>query len=592
MPRRFLAGPRTIRRAVGCACLTGAVCVPSPLAAQGDGLPDRQDAAAATQPAQCHGDVIRDIAIHASAPTVAGVTRFPVLGDIARATHATTRPHVIRGFLLFAEGDRCTEFARAESERILRAQPFLADARVTAIALDDGVRIEVHTIDEGAMVFGTRVLSGQPLVRSLRLGNGNLAGRGMYVAGEWRAGRALRDGAGITVSDYLAFGKPYVLYAKALRSPLGGEWHTSLTRPFLTGLQAQAWRAGAGETSGYTELVHPDSGLHAVRVERRYADAGAMFRVGSPVRMGLLGLVMSHERESVAPGFARFSPQGFPMDDTSSQPATRYQSTRLNAFVGVRALDFVRVEGFDALSAAQDIPAGVQAGLVIGRGIDEPAGGGAGREIFLAADLYAGRADANDATRVQLRAQGSRAAATGAWGRVIATGSATQQYKPAPRHTLELTGHWALSWRSGVPMQLLLGAKNGGVRGYDHFAGGGARRASVRLEDRWLIGNAGSLGEYGIAAFGEAGRIWRGDAPFGVTTPLRTSVGVSILAAVPARSARLWRVDLAVPLQGASAGRVELGFSNGDRTSVFWKEPPAIATMRGRAVPASVFAWP
>lgn len=592
MPRRIPAGHRTLRRAVGCACLAGVVCTPAVLPAQGDGLPDRQDAAAGTTPAQCNGDVIRDITVHASAPTVAGVNRFPVIRDVARATHSTTRPQVIRAFLLFAEGDRCTELARAESERILRAQPFLADARVTVIALDNGVRIEVHTIDEGAMVFGTRVLSGDPLVRSLRLGNGNLAGRGIHAAGEWRAGGALRDGAGVTVTDYLAFGRPYVLHLKAMRSPLGGEWHSSVTRPFLTGLQAQAWRAGAGEMSGYAALVHPDSGVRAVRVERRYADAGAMFRVGSPTRMGLLGLVLSHERELVGPGAVHVSPDGIPIGDTSSQPAMRYRSTRLNAFAGVRALDFVRVEGFDALSAAQDIPAGFQGGLVIGRGLDQPPGGGAGREIFLAADLYAGRADSVDATRVQLRAQGSRAAAGDDWGRVIATGTATHQYKPTARHTLELTGHWALAWRSGLPLQLLLGAKNGGVRGYDHFEGGGARRASVRLEDRWLIGNATTLGEYGVAAFAEAGRIWRGDAPLGVTTPVRAALGASILAAVPARSARLWRIDVAVPLQGPSAGRLELGFSNGDRTSVFWREPSDIATMRGRAVPASVFAWP
>ncbi len=548
--------------------------------------------ASGAAPAQCDGDVIRDITIHSSAPTVAGLNRFPVVRDIARATHATTRPQVIRGFLLFTEGGRCTELARAESERILRAQPFLADARITAIALDDGVRIEVHTIDEVAMVFGTRILSGEPLVRSLRLGNGNLAGRGMYVAGEWRAGGAMRDGAGVTVSDHLAFGKPYVLHLKALRSPLGGEWHSSVTRPFLTGLQSQAWRAGAGETSGYTELVHPDSARHALRVERRYADAGAMFRVGSPVRMGLLGLVMSHERETVATDLTRLAPDGSAVGDTSPRTTTRYQSTRLNAFAGVRSLEFVRVEGFDALSAAQDIPTGFQAGLVVGRGIDEPAGGGRGRELFLAADLYAGRGDTDDATRLQLRAQGARAAADGDWGRVIATGAVTHQYKPSAAHTLELTGHWALAWRSGLPTQLLLGAKNGGVRGYDHFAAGGARRASVRLEDRWLLGTASTLGEYGVAAFGEAGRVWRGDAPLGVTTPVRTAIGVSVLAAVPIRSARLWRLDLAVPLQGPSAGRVEFGFSNGDRTSVFWREPPDIATMRGRAVPASVFAWP
>lgn len=584
---------RTAVHAVAVALFTGAACLPLRVAhAQGDALPDRGDVAGTSGAPQCDGELIREIVIYSSAPVLVGVHRVPLLGDIARATHATTHPDILRRFLLLEEGGRCSELARAESERVLRAQPFIADATITVVPVDGAVRLDVRTIDESAMVFGARVLSGNPLVRSLRLGNGNLAGRGIYLSGDWRAGGAMRDGAGVTLEDYQLFGKPYVLHLQARRSPLGGEWHGALTRPFLTGLQRQGWRAGAGEVAGFTELQHPDSATHAVRFERRYADAGAMARIGPPVRMALLGLVVSHERETVAGHVTAFAPDGTPLGGRDMGAATGYASTRINAFGGYRSIEFVRVEGFDALSATQDIPTGVQAGVVVGRGLDRPVDGGRGRELFLAADVYAGRGDDDDATRVQLRAQGARAAGSGDWGRVFATGSVSQVYKPSVRHTMEASGHWALAWHPGLPVQLLLGARNGGVRGYDHARAGGGRRASVRLEDRHLLGKVGTVGEFGIAGFAEAGRVWRGDAPFGVTTPVSTAIGLSVLAAVPARSARLWRVDLAFPLQGRSAGRLELGFSNGNRTSVFWREPRDMASVRGRAVPASVFAWP
>ena len=584
-------GRRTARAALGVALLAGA---PGATAAAqaADGLPAPGDVAAARGPVQCDGEPIRDIVIYSSAPTVAGVSRFPFLGELLRATHATTQPDIVRGFLLFAEGSRCTEIARAESERILRAQPYVADATVTAVPIDGGVRMEVRTIDEGAIVFGTRVLSGDPFVRSVRFGSANLAGQGVYLAGEWRAGGTMRDGAAVTMTDHQLFGRPHVLTLHARRAPLGGEWRASLARPYLTGLQRQGWRAGAGAMTGYTELQHPDRPTHGTLNARQYADAGVMARIGRPVRMGLVGLVASHEQERSSGQVTAFGPDGRPIDEVPVDPQPAYESTRINAFAGVRVLEFARVEGFDALSATQDIPTGFQAGFVVGRGLQRPTGGGGRRELFLAADVYAGRGDVNHATRLQLRAQGARAVEDGEWGRVIATGRVSHQYKPVAAHTLELSGDWALAWHPGLPVQLLLGAREGGVRGYDDARAGGGRRAVVRLEDRFRLGHVESTAEYGFAAFAEAGRVWHGDAPFGVTTPVRTAVGVSILAAVPARSARMWRIDLALPLDGPTARRLELGFSNGDRTSVFWREPADIGALRGRTVPASVFAWP
>ena len=575
--------------------LLGAASLPvAALAQAGDAFPEAAEAAPQRGGMPCRGETVREIVVLSSAPTVAGLHKLPFLADLARAAHSTTVPSVVRGFLLFREGEACTELARAESERLLRAQPFIADATVDAFPVGDGVRIEVRTVDEGAIVFGARVLSGQPLVRSLRVGNGNVAGRGVYLATDWRAGGVLRDGAGFTFTDHQLVGMPYVLHLQARRAPLGGEWHGALTRPFYTGLQRQAWRAGGGEVTAYADLQHPDSATHAVRIARRYADAGIMGRVGSPVRMVLFGGLLSHEREVSAPDLLAFDQGGVPHPSGTVLPATAYSSTRANAFVGVRSLAFVRVTGFDALSATQDVPVGYQAGLVVGRGIGRPAPG-SGRELFSAADVYAGWGGPEAATRLQLRAQGARAAEDGAWGRVVTTGRLAHQRKPSSGRTVEVSADWAGAWRPGLPMQLLLGAHDGGVRGYEHSREGGGRRARIRVEDRRLLGafgTKGMLGDVGVAAFAEAGRVWRGDAPLGVTTPLRPAIGASLLAAVPAHSARLWRLDIAMPLQGANAGRLEIGFSNRDHTSVFWRESADIAPMRGRTVPSSVFAWP
>lgn len=567
---------------------------PHVASAQGNtALPEAEDLVTETGAPMCNGERIVDILVYAAAPTVAGVRRVPIIGAFARSTHVTTQPQVIRQFLLFEEGGTCTEFARAESERVLRAQPFIADATVGVVRMDGGVRIDVRTIDEASFVFGTRVNSGTPFVRRLRVGNANLGGAGVYLAGEWRDGGPIRNGYALTATDYQLGGKPFVFHLHARRAPLGGELHSTVVRPFLTSLQRHAWRVGGGQAATYTHLQHPDIGTRAIRVEREYADAGAMARIGPPTRLGLLGASLSYEHEAAGADLIAFAPDGTPIPAGTSTAAEPYTSARINWLVGYRALSFVRAAGFDALTATQDIPVGLQAGFVVGRGLNRPSHGGGARELFAAADLYAGGGSADRTTRVQLRTQGARNPETAEWGRVVSTGRLTHQNKLSDTRLLEINAEWSGAWRPGVPFQLMLGAEEGGVRGYEHARTGGARRAVLRVEERRVLGNPfGSLGDIGIATFADVGRVWRGDAPFGVTTPVRTSVGVSLLAAVPSRSARLWRIDVAMPLQGPGRGRVELGFSNADRTSLFWREPNDIGVMRGRTVPASVFAWP
>ena len=78
----------------------------------------------------CRGLRIDSITVSAEAPTVTGLRRVPVIGNLVRETHVVTREDVIRRFLLLHVGGRCTELRRTESERILRAQPFIADATI------------------------------------------------------------------------------------------------------------------------------------------------------------------------------------------------------------------------------------------------------------------------------------------------------------------------------------------------------------------------------------------------------------------------------------------------------------------------------
>src|SRR5687768_18558613 len=126
--------------------------------------------------------------------------------------HVTTSPDLVRRFLLLERGDRCTSTLRADSERILRGQPFLAGASVATY--DDGrggVRVEVVTVDEISLVASGAVSQESPHVTALRLGCSNVKGLGIYGAGEWRDGGFYRYGWRGALTHYQLFGRPLQL---------------------------------------------------------------------------------------------------------------------------------------------------------------------------------------------------------------------------------------------------------------------------------------------------------------------------------------------------------------------------------------------
>src|ERR1041384_343101 len=167
--------------------------------------------------AQCDGQIVSAIDVVSHAPSFLRLPR--PLRTLARGVglHTTTKPAVISHLLLLEVGRPCTERLRAESERILRFQPFLADASVRAVPDGQGgVRIEVETIDEIPTVFALRWHDGGPA--ALRVGNGNVGGRGVYLAVRGERGFAYRNGIGMQLVASQVFARPYTLALVAGRS--------------------------------------------------------------------------------------------------------------------------------------------------------------------------------------------------------------------------------------------------------------------------------------------------------------------------------------------------------------------------------------
>ena len=544
-------------------------------------------------PGPCDGLIVRDVTIDAQPPDLSGFTRRWRALRFVNGLHVTSDPDMIRRFLILQVGEPCTELRRAESERILRAQPFLADATVLAIPDGgDGVRLQVTTVDEFSVVGAAMAASSAPFVKRIKAGDGNLLGEGVYAAVEWRDGVFYRDNFGGRVTDYQLFGRPYQVTIEGAREELGDHWSSEASHPFLTDIQRAAWRISGGESRGYFSFVREDGPNASLEYRRTYADIGGIIRIGEPGRLSLFGASLSRERELPGGTPVVITDSGL-YADTSTALLGRYagnRTARINALWGVRNVRFVRVTGFDALQASQDLRRGFQLGVLAGRSLSVL--GSTDDDIFVAADLYAGWAQRNTFIGLQFLGEGRQNYDENHWDGILGSGRAASYLKYAPDHMLITSFEFSGGWRHRTPFQLRLGDALGGVRGYGDSRVVGHQRGVVRIEERWSWRSLGRMADVGWAVYGDAGTMWAGEVPFGVDTPIRYGVGIGLLAALPARSRRLWRLDASMPLTHDEHAGWEIRLTSSDLTRLFWREPQDVARSRERFVPASLFSWP
>ncbi|HJR67991.1 MAG TPA: hypothetical protein VJ802_16295 [Gemmatimonadaceae bacterium] len=541
---------------------------------------------AGAQTTRCQGEIISDVSIVTHGPYEALGTRWweaPL--RFATDLHTTTQPSVVRRFLIVKEGRPCIELERAESERILRAQPFLADASIAVIPDTAGtVALLVETRDELTPVLGVSTSGAR--ITALKLGEGNLLGSGTYIAGQWRDGTS-RDTYAIQGVDHQFLGRHYVLAAAyARRDHDMADWTADLSHPFFTDQQRFAWRASTGGIRELFEFRRADAERVPFAFERKFIDLGAVVRVGLPGRLSLFGVSFSQEEDT--PFLPPTAIPGFDYDSLLARHAGR-RNARVNALWGLRNVRFLRVERFEGLTATEDIRLGFQLGTLIGRSLsilnttDD--------DYLLAADLYGAVGGESGIVMLIARGEGRQNYDINRWDGVLGSARIAGIRRISTRHTVTASLDWSGGWRQRIPFQLNLGSAPGGVRGYRRSEEAGARRAVARVEDRWYVGQLLRQADVGVALFADAGRVWKGDAPYGVDTPVRYSLGVSLLAAIPPRSKRTWRVDIAVPMQGDPNSRWEARLTH-SVAGRDWREPGDASRSRERSVPASVFNWP
>ncbi len=544
---------------------------------------------------KCAGEIVSEIEYQTGRPPFGGLTAM--WRAAARAIglhHQTTRTRVVESFMQLRVGQACTDLARLESERVLRAQPFLATARVRAVPDNTApgrVRLIVQTTDEIPIIIGAR-FSGNTLSR-LVLGSGNVAGLGLAAQMQAERGFNYRNGFGARFDEYAFLFQPIRATIAGERDPLGGSWQIGLAHPFFTDLQRTSWRGNAYGVNQYFPIVRPANDGLALKIDRTNWEIGGLSRLRFLGRLAIGGLVVTGTRVTPAYSGVVITDTGL-VSDSGRTLTARYggfHAVRVGGIVGLRSLTFKPVRGFDALNGTQDIATGLQAGVLVARGI-----GALGESDYhVATEAYAGVGNEQSFVALQVDGEVRRSLDQHQWDDLITSGRAAW-YTRRGRYTLVVSDEFATGWRTRLPLQLPLGGSgsgtDGGVRGYAGALLTGAARNVVRIEQRRFAGKLFGKVDMGFAAFGDVGAVWAGDAPYGRTTAPRPSLGVSLLGAYPSGSKRLYRLDAAVPLGQGKRRNIDVRFVTDLHALVFWREPGDVSRSRTGVEPTHIFNWP
>jgi hypothetical protein len=538
----------------------------------------------------CDGRPIRRIHVFTGAVFGAEAGPVPAVArSVANSLHWRTRERTVRSELLFREGEPCQLVRLAESERLLRAQSYLRSARVVARPTDDGaVDVEVFTQDDWSLRGSARVEGGEEgPVRRLRLGHENFLGRGIRVNARYsNLGRRPGFEAGFLHHQLLG---RHDLEVQGGSSSVGSIGEVSLLRPFEAEFDRSAWRLGARYRKEPFGLATSTIGTVAQPLVAFGADLGLARRYGVPGRLGILGAVLSAERlyvegQPLAPD---------PANDSLAAAAIqgRYRErrrVRFHLLVGARSLRFTQRRGVDALSALEDVPQGVEAGLVLGRSL--LGSGGLQRDWFVSAEAFHGAAyDYGLLAFARAKVEARYLRPAGRWSDVLASAEVVLYRGVGERSVAVLGLAGSGGWRTSTPFQLQLAGPNG-IRGYGFSGLPVGRRVVLRGEHRYFAGTLFSALDVGTAAFADLGRGWRGDAAFGEDTGLLGALGGGLRVAFPSGSRVTYRLDLAVPLTRGYGLELRIGLRQ--QFGVLRGEPDDLTRSREQVSSVTVFNFP
>lgn len=215
------------------------------------------------------------------------------IGRTANHLHASTREMVIRRVLLFAEGDRVKERRIYETERLLRALPFVKNAHIDPVVQPDGTVVAMVRVRDAwttQINAGYSQVGGQKTM-NFSLDEKNFLGTGKSVTYDLSKDHE-RSTWGLAYGDPQLFGSRWTLQAHTQYLTDGYVRSLKVERPFFA--LDTPWSMSTGLSQWHSSLNIFDQGKQIYQIpfvqdEVRMAGAMALVESGSRVwRGGLL----------------------------------------------------------------------------------------------------------------------------------------------------------------------------------------------------------------------------------------------------------------------------------------------------------------
>ncbi len=498
---------------------------------------------------------------------------------VVNRVHWKTRSGFIEDEVLFRAGDCFDPLLLDESERILRALPFIDEAHVYSVPVgDDEVHVVVDTRDDWSLKLDVRPewddglrITHVSATEENFLGMGTLLGLYLTNRDEQRdVGAQFRTErlAGTRLDGRFSGGRTRtgVFFTESLAYPFVGEvgqW--AFIESFA--LREDLFRYAGPADAAFTNASLP--------IETRYGELTLGRRLGTPGDLTVLGGGLSWEdvRFDRFPGEVEVV-SGFDFSERIAADSATVETIRpqvsprkgayLNILAGKRNIRFMTRRGLDAIRGEQDIRVGSQVLVALGTSLSkrESSLGNDGHDLRARLGWFVGAAGRSWVFNTEVAIEGTRFRPDGAGGgdyQDILGEFETYLYwhpgetpRPAeeiPRHTFVIGVSGAGGWNNTLPFQLTLGGPFG-VRGYDREDFPAAHRVVIHVEDRIVLdGPFRDVFDLGITLFADAGAGWRGDVPFGSDSGLRTSLGAGLRMAFPSGARNVVRLDLAVPVE-------------------------------------------
>lgn len=462
---------------------------------------------------------------------------------VANKLHILTREEQVQQELLFSVGDPLDPEALSQTERNLRAFPYLRDARITTSpAGNDAVNVRVETWDSWSTQLEVGIASaGDTFLWSAGVSEKNLLGRGKQFEASLRS-ELDRDSGTFYYRDGRFLGSRVataLIYSDRSDGRLAD---LGVGRPFFS--LSTTWAAGfrLGGFDQLDPLYAAGEKVDELRHVRRLA--GADFaraiarRETSAVRLHF--------------GYRR-------QEDEVQGDLRRFGSVETG--LTLRRHRFLKLTHVNSFELPDDFNLGDEAAAFVG--LSTPATGGEpGRVLFFFLEerkglslgpqqFFLGRA----AWRARHR--------HGRLEQSVATFEIDYYNKLAPRSLIAASVQLLYGTNLDPEVQITMGAE-GGLRGYPVRRFTGNRSLLMTAEKRFFFADdVGRLVSLALAGFFDAGYAW----PEGQSLSLgdlRTDVGVGLLIGTRLASRRVLRLDLARALRPLP-GRSPWLFSVGSR---------------------------